>query len=162
MRFLSLAVLSLALGACAGEPAPPPEMTNAERGQIQAEVLEWADQFLNAATSLDAVGVTALFDQNDGHFMAGTSYKPTWQAHLDGTRDLYADWESWDAEWGTKRIDVLSPEAALFVGEMSGTLQLPDGTEFDRKMTFSFVLRKKDGVWTGLYGHGSGVSSARD
>ena len=165
MRFLSFSLVAsfaIALGACAGEPAPPTEMTNAERGQIQAEVLEWADQFLAAATSLDASGVSSLFDQADGHFMAGTAYRPNWQAHLQGTQELYAGWDAWEAEWGTKRIDVLSSDAALFVGETSGSLRLSDGTELDKETMFSFVLRKKDGVWLGLYGHGSAVHTARN
>jgi len=162
MRVLSFALFSLALGACAGEPAPPPEMTNAERGKIQAEVQAWADQFLAAATSLDAAGVSALYDQADGHFMAATSYQPNSQAHLGFMEDLYAGWEAWETEWGTKRIDVLSPESALFVGETTGTLRLPDGTEFDKKTVFSFVLRKNDGIWTGLFGHASDLTTPRE
>jgi ketosteroid isomerase-like protein len=137
-------------------------MTNAERGQIQAEVMAWADQFLEAATNLDAAGVAALFDQDDGHFMAGTTYRPNSQAHFDGTQELYAGWDAWEAVWGTKRIDVLSPEAALFVGETSGTLMLRDGSEFDRRTAMTFVLRKKDGVWRGLYGHAAGASTPRE
>ena len=162
MRAFSSVCLALLLGGCAGG-APPPaqEMTNAERGQIQAEVMAWADQFLQAATSLDAAGLVALFDQDDGHFMAGTDYWPTPQAHFSGLQELYSGWAAWEAEWGTKRIDVLSPETALFVGETMGTLRLPDGAELDKKTTFSVVLRKKDGLWAGLFGHGAAVHTVR-
>ncbi len=148
--------LLLLLTACAGEAAPPPEMTNAERGQIQVEILAWADQWLDAATSLDAQRATALFDQADGHFMDGTSYLATWDQFLTGTQERYGGWESWEAEWGTRRIDVLAPDIALFVGEASGLLRLRDGGEFDFLTNFSFVLRKKDGVWTGLFGQVAG------
>ena len=161
MKAIPVICLFLVLAACAGEPPPPPEMTNADRGQIQAEVLAWADQFLEAATSLDAQGVGLLFDQADGHFMAGTDYRPSWQAHVDGTRELYGGWEAWEAEWVNNRIDVLSPETALFVGESAGVLTLSDGTELDRVVVFSFVLRKKNGAWTGLFGHATGESTPR-
>ena len=152
MRTISSVCLLLLLGACAGEPAPPPEMTNAERGQIQAEVLAWADQFLDAATNLDAQGVAALFDQADGHFMDGGTYRSNWQDFLTGTQELYGTWESWEGAWDTRRVDVLAPDVALLVGETSGVLQYPDGGEFDFRTYFSFVLRKKDGVWLGLFG----------
>ena len=159
MRAFSSACAVLLLAACAGEPAPPPEMTNAERGQIQAEVQDWADRYLEAGTNLDSQGLAALFDQADGHFMAGTSYRPTWQAFLDSTQELYGSWDAWEAEWATRRIDVLSPDAALFVGEAVGLLRYPDGTEFNRRTVFSFVVQKKEGVWTGLFGHAGGEST---
>ena len=197
MRFISGIGLLLLLTACAGEAAPPPEMTNAERGQIQVEVLAWADQgpsnvvfhivqtgpahewrgwdivplveaafFELAPNELFDLGVLdaehALFDQADGHFMDGSSYLATWDQFLTGTQERYGGWESWDAEWGTRRIDVLAPDIALFVGEASGLLRLRDGGEFDFLTNFSFVLRKKDGVWTGLFGQVAGSRTPRE
>ena len=162
MKAISAACLLLVLGACAGEPAPPPEMTNAERGQIQAEVLAWADQWLEAATNLDAQEAAAFFDQADGHFLRGASYEATWQEFLDGSQELYDSWDAWEGQWDTRRIDVLAPDAALFVGEAVGLLWYPDGREFDHRAVFSFVVRKKDGVWTGLFGHASASSTPRE
>jgi hypothetical protein len=151
----------MAAAACAGEPASPPEMTNAERGQIQAEVLDWADQWLEAGTNLDGVGVSALFDQADGHFSNGATYLPNWQRFRDVSLELYAGWEAWEAEWGTRRVDVLSEEAALFVGEAIGMIREEGGTEMDNRAVFSFVVRKVDGEWKGLFGHVTGASSPR-
>ena len=162
MRAIAGVFLLFALTSCAGEPAPPPEMTNAERGQIQAEVQAWADHWLEAATNLDANGAAALFDQADGHFMDGTSYRPTWQIFLTETQNLYSGWESWESQWDTRRIDVLAYDAALFVGEASGLLRYPDGREFDFGTHFSFVLRKKDGIWKGLFGQVAGSRILRD
>lgn len=156
MRILSLAGIGFLLVACAGEPEPPPEMTNAERGQIQAEVLAWSDQFLEAVANLDAQGVVLLFDEADGHFVDGSAYFSGSAPLLAHFKELYGGWESWEGEWATRRIDVLSPEAALFVGEATGKLKPRDGGELAHRTYFSFVLRKKDGVWAGLFGHVSG------
>jgi uncharacterized protein (TIGR02246 family) len=137
-------------------------MTNAERGQIQAEVLAWSDQFLAAVNNRDAQGVALLFDQADGHFIDVGSYLPNWSAFLTSTQELYAGWESWNGAWETRRIDVLAPDAALFVGEAVGMLKPREGGELDHRTDFSFVVRKKDGVWTGLFGHVSGSWTARE
>ncbi len=162
MRALSLAGIGFLLAACAGEPAPPPEMSNAERGQIQAEVLAWSDQFLVAVNDLDAQGVALLFDQADGHFVDAGRYLSGWAPFLANTQELYGGWTSWAGAWGTRRIDVLSPETALFVGEATGQVQQREGGDFDHQTQFSFVVRKKDGVWTGLFGHVSGTWTARE
>lgn len=158
MRAFSGSCLLVLLGACTGEPAPPPEMTSAERGEIQAEVLEWSDQFLEAVKRVDAEAVTGLFHSEDGHFVSGDSYLATPQAHRASTRELYATWETWQGEWETRRVDVFSPEAALLVGEVVGVIKPVDGEEVDHTTLFSFVLQKEEGVWNGLFGH---VSASR-
>jgi len=137
-------------------------MTSTERGQIQAEVLEWSDQWLDALSNLDAQGVGALFDQADGHFLNGVAYRATWQDFLTSSQELYGSWDTWEGRWGTRRIDVLAPDAALFVGEATGMVRYADGREFDNKVAFSFVLRKSEDVWTGLFGHVTGALTPRD
>jgi len=156
MRVISGSCLLLLFAACTGEPPPPPEMTNAERGEIQAEVLEWSDQFLEAVNRIDSEAVLALFDPADGHFVNSGSYWATPQAHRAGKQELYAGWETWQGEWETRRVDVLSPERALLVGEVVGVMKPVDGGEIDHQTFFSFLLRKEEGVWRGLFGHVSG------
>jgi ketosteroid isomerase-like protein len=138
-------------------------MTNQERGEIQAEVLEWSDRFLDNLSHLDAAGVAGLFDQGAAHFANGAEYQPTWQAMSSGTQALYREWESWTGEWESRRVDVLAPDAALVVGQAVGTLAMPDGTEYDVLPVFSFVLRKNDdGSWTGLFGQVASERVARE
>lgn len=162
MRAIPGVFLFLLLAGCAGDSAPSQEMTNAERGQIQAEVLNWSDQWLAAGTSLDAQGVAALFDEADGHFTEGGVYQPNWQAMLEHSQELYGSWEEWQAEWGSRRVDVLAPDLALLVGETVGTIRRGEGGLFDVRATFSFVVRKKDGVWKGLYGQVGGIWTPRE
>jgi hypothetical protein len=151
------------LSACTGGEAPAPEMTNEERGQIQAEVLGWSDQFLSNVNNVDAQGVADLFDSSDAHFIEGATYHPSWQAFLTGTRELYSGWEGWQGEWVTRRVDVLDFDAALLVGEVTSVLTLQDGTEYDNRALFSFVVRRgEDGAWSGLFGHVSGARTVRD
>jgi len=153
MRTFAGVVLGLFLTGCAGEPPPPPEMTNQERGEIQAQVLEWSDRFLEHLNYLDAAGVAGLFDRDEAHFGNGAEYQSTWQALSDGTQALYRDWESWTGEWESRRVDVLAPDAALVVGQAAGVLTLPDGSEYEARPLLSFVLKKgEDGSWVGLYG----------
>ena len=161
MRALSGILLLVLLSACAGEPAPPAEMTNAERGQIQAEVLGWSDQWLAAASSLDAEGAAAMFDQSEAHFTDGAVYQLNWRAMLEHSQELYGSWDEWQGEWSTRRVDVLAPDLALLVGETSSMIRRDDGGEFDVQATFSFLLRKEEGVWRGLYGQVGGTWTPR-
>lgn len=158
MRFLFGTFLLFGLIACAAETAPPQELTNADRGQIQAEVLDWSDQWLAAATGLDAQGVAGLMDQADAHFMMEGAYNATWQDFLTSTQRDFLGLAEWQGEWGMRRIDVLAWDAALFVGETVGRVRLSDGAEADSRTVFSFVVRKKEGLWVGLYGQAGEVA----
>lgn len=161
MRSYALVFAALAAFSCTGESAPV-EMTNAERGQVQAEVLTWADQWLDAVSNLDPQGVASLLDQADGHFFNGTSYRSNWQAFLNGTQELYSGWDAWEGEWGARRVDVLSPDAALLVGEARGMVRFLDGTEADNHVAWSFVLRRSDTGWKALFGHVTGSTTPRE
>jgi ketosteroid isomerase-like protein len=163
MKTLYGICLGLFVLACAGEPASPPEMTNQERGEIQAQALEWSDQFLDNLNHLDAHGVATLFDEADAHFANGADYQPSWQAFSTGTQELYREWESWSGQWESRRVDVLAPDAALVVGQVTGTMTTADGTEYDVRPLFSFVLRKnEDGGWSGLFGQVASERTPRD
>lgn len=160
MRAITFATCAVLLG-CAGGPAPV-EMTNAERGQIQAEVLTWSDQWLEAVSNLDAQGAASLMDRADGHFYHGATYRANWQEFLAASEELYGGWDAWEAEWGTRRVDVLSPDAALLVGDAEGMVRYPDGTEADNRVAWSFVLRRSEGGWKGLFGHVAGSTTPRE
>ena len=153
MRLFSAAVACALVVACGGGTEAAPELTNADRSQIQAEVLDWSDQWLENGTNLDAQGVALLFDEADGHFVNGGRYQATWQEFLTESQELYGGWESWEGQWGPRRIDVLADDAALFVGQMQSVIVDKEGVESDVQVTFSFVLRKRDGAWKGLFGH---------
>jgi hypothetical protein len=91
----------------------------------------------------------------------GGQYQPNWQAFLTHSQELYGSWESWEGQWGSRRIDVLASDAALFVGQMASVIKDDEGVESDVQTTFSFVLRKKEGVWKALFGQVGGVWTPR-
>jgi hypothetical protein len=137
-------------------------MTAAERGQLQAETLGWADQYLEAGTNLDAMGVALLFDQADAHFFSGSTYWSNWDAIRVGLEEVYGSWEQWEGEWATRRVDVLSPEVAVLTGQITGLLRFDDGREFNNQVGLSFVLRKTDAGWKGLFGHAAASRTLRE
>jgi len=138
--------------------APPAEMTEAEIAQIEAEVMNWSDQWLEAATNLDAEGTAALMDPEDAHFVAGgTAYRATWAEYLAGSQELYGGWEVWGGEWDARRVDILGPGVALLTGQATGPVRVVDGGEFTNRVRLTFVVRKTEGEWKGFYGHVSGV-----
>jgi uncharacterized protein (TIGR02246 family) len=157
MRALAAAAVLLMVSAC--QAPPPAEMTDAERAQIEAEVLAWSDQWLEAGTNLDAEGVAALFDQDDGHFVSGVLYSGTWAEFLSGSRELYGGWEEWGGTWDARRVDILGPGVALMTGQATGPLTLADGRRLTNRARFSFVVRETEGEWRGLYGHVSAAST---
>ena len=161
MRLFSAVLAGSLLLACGGETESAPEMTSAQRGQIQAEVLDWSDQWLESATNLDPEGVALLMDRADGHFVDGGVYQASWQDILTHSQELYGSWESWEGNWGPRRIDVLSEDAALLVGPIPSVITNAQGVVSDVQVTFSFVLRKKDGVWKGLFGQVGGTWTPR-
>ena len=162
MRVFSIICLTLLFAGCGGEgPPPPQEMTAAERSQIQAEVLDWADQYLEAASSLDFMGVVLLFDQADGHFLSGSRYWSTWEAMRKGLEELYGGWDLWEGQWATRRVDVLSADAALLVGEAAGLIRFEDGREFDNQAGFSFILRKTPEGWKAIFGQAAATRTSR-
>lgn len=158
--FFGVVAVSL-LAACTGGTDAAPEMTSADRSLIQGEVLDWSDRWLETGTNLDAQGVASLFDKADGHFIDGGQYQATWQEYLTHSQELYRGWESWEGTWGSRRIDVLADDAALLVGQVESVITTDEGVEADVQSTFSFVLRKKEGVWKALFGQVDGVWTPR-
>ena len=157
MRLFSAVLACSLLVACGGGTEAAPELTSADRSGIQAEILDWSDQWLESGTNTDAQGVALLFDEADGHFAAGGQYPATWQGFLSHSQQLFRSWENWEGRWGPRRIDVLANDAALFVGKMESVTTDDEGIESDVQTTFSFVLRKKEGVWKALFGQVGGI-----
>ena len=155
----ALVVIGLAFFFYSSPTAPPSsEITEAQIAEIEAEVLDWSDQWLEAGTNLDSEGVAALLDQDDGHFVSGAAYRATWAEYLAGSQEVYGSLKEWGGEWDARRVDILGPGVALLTGQATGPWTLADGSRFTNRVRFTMVVREIEGVWKALYGH---ISSAR-
>jgi hypothetical protein len=99
------------------------EMTEAEIAQIEAEVREWADEFLNAWSGDTRTGCEAnLVRVHPDHvvFLRGGEprRKADWLDWCLNTNEGLADFIG---EWTDRQVRVLSPDAAVFIGRWSGT-----------------------------------------
>ena len=111
----------------AGCQIPPPEMTEAEIAQIEAEVMEFAEAWLN------------VWEQNDCE--AGAVFlHPTQSSFLwEGKALSRAEWleictpftenrESFTGHWNEVTVRVLTSDAAVFVGTYTDTIRFVSGT----------------------------------
>jgi hypothetical protein len=121
--------------------APPPEMTDAEKAQIEAELMEVTDALTEAwnAWDIDA-SMSFLHPERTSFAWAGTVYD------FDGLRERYSEvWAGADRQetaWTTRKVEVLSEDAVFFQGSFELRIFYSDGRE---------VLYPGTCHWTGLY-----------
>ena len=143
MKVLAAVYLILPLVAC---QASPPEMTHAKRAQIEAEVAAVGEQLMEAMDNLDVQALSALYDPSSMHGNDGLVYYPTydeWVAHVEL---LLGSFQELSSEWTSARVDVLAPDAALFVGQSEARLESTEQGE-SREGYVTLVLRNIDGAW---------------
>lgn len=101
--------------------APPPEMTEAERAQIEAEVMEFADRWL------DAWRVEVNCDANLP-LMHPERLAMPYEGEIINRDEWYgmclmrsASVASATFGWTSREVRVLAPDAAVFIGSYSST-----------------------------------------
>jgi hypothetical protein len=100
-------------------------MTEAERAQIEAEVLEVAETMVDGFMQLDGelIATTAhpdLVFAYGGHVLNRDTYREAMVAWPEGK-------ESWEGGWVETDVRVLSPDLAVFSGTMEFTVRYSDG-----------------------------------
>jgi len=144
IKALAEIYLLLSLVAC---QVSPPAMTHAERARIEAEVTAVGEQLMEAMNNLDVEALSALYDPSSMHGNDGSVYYPTyaeWVAHVEL---LLGSFEELSSEWTNTRVDVLAPDAALFVGQSQARLKGAEQGE-SREGYVTLVLRNLDGAWS--------------
>jgi ketosteroid isomerase-like protein len=99
-----------------------------------------------AMNNLDVEALSALYDPSSMHGNDGSVYYPTydeWVAHIEL---LFGSFEGLSIEWKNRRVDVLAPDAALFVGQSAAWLRRTEQGE-SREGHVTLVLRRIDGAW---------------
>lgn len=146
----SLAILLLFSG-CQG--SAPQQISDADRAQVETGVRAAADQWIGAWEAGDAEGTADLLVPSIGDFMYGESYWVDPEQYVAGARGLYADWESMEGDWTRTRLDVLAPNAGVFVGDRSSLAHRSDGSEWDVRSLVTFVMTRDETGWKILHGH---------
>jgi hypothetical protein len=100
MRTLAAVAVPLLVAAC--QTTPPPEMTEAERAQIQSEVEAVGDQWMAAVNAINPDAAGDLFDPAGTHCVDGGYYAnyAEWQDHLEA---LFSTWEDMNMAWTSTR-----------------------------------------------------------
>ena len=133
-------------------PTAPPEMTEAEVAQIEAEVMEFVDAFL------DAWRVEVNCDSNLPLFHPDRLVMP-YEGEIINRDEWHemclmrsANVASATFIWTSREVRVLAPDAAVFIGSYSATWEYRDGSPTGHVPTSSVggvAERTPDGwVWT--------------
>jgi len=123
-------------------------MTEAERAQIEAEVMALGDQFLGSMGDLEIETMLSLYDPATMHGNDGWPYYATldeWRAHLE---DLFSGFVAIEgASWTETRIDVLAHDAAHFAGQSDLIVTRENGEKSRVQGSISLLMRNIDGLW---------------
>jgi hypothetical protein len=122
--FAAVAVLVL-VSAC--QAPPPAEMTDAERAQIEAEVLALAQGWMDIWDENDCEAASIFLNPESLSFLwSGQALnRSEW---LEACIPIVANRESFSGNWTETKVHVLSPDAAVFVGTYTATYSYVDDT----------------------------------
>ncbi|MGD8360982.1 MAG: nuclear transport factor 2 family protein [Gemmatimonadota bacterium] len=131
-------------------PTAPPEMTEAEIAQVEADAATVGDQWLAAVNGINADAFLDLFDSANTYAVDG-AYYATYDEWVGRIQRLFSTWENVDWAWGETRVDVIAPDAAMFVGQTEGTRTRTDGQTSNARVGVTLLVRKIGGVWKIVY-----------
>ena len=142
-----LVVLGVGFLLYSSPAAPPAEMTQAEIAQIEAAVTAVADECVTAMNNLDLEAMAALYDPASMHGNDGANYYATFDEWMTHLHELFGSFEELDSEWTNTRVDVLAPDAALFVGQSDWTVKRAERADSRVEGYITWVMRNLDGAW---------------
>ena len=142
MRFAALAVLLLAT-AC---QTAPPEMTEAEIAQIEAEVMEAMEEYFEGWRVLD-IEMAMPFTETAS--WSWSSVPLDYASVRERTEASHAGLESYEGGWAETKIRVLTPDAAVFQGVYGGTLTFTSGVieHWPDNVTQTNLVERTEGGW---------------
>jgi len=140
----------LLLVAC---QTPPPELTQAEVAQIEADVMEVALSMHEGFRALDAEAVATVFHPTESGF--------DWNGQIYNGTDIVAplarNFENRVAderEWVDMRVKVISRNVALFLGSAQATMQQTSGEiiRYPGNLYFSLLFERTNEGWKSTFG----------
>jgi hypothetical protein len=157
--FGAFLILVLAVGC----QAPPAEMTEAERAQIEAEVLAWSEVWEEGWEPANRCEILrALFHPDHPVRLAGGEPQGR-DGWFEFCMSNYATWVSFSGTWGDREVRVISPDAAVLITRYDGTWEFEDGTTDRRPAGVHRILleRAPDG-WGATFMQNSAGPSAEE
>jgi uncharacterized protein (TIGR02246 family) len=122
-------------------------MTEAEQAEIQAEAMVVADQLMTALNTLDPEVAAALYDRSKMHGNDGAVYFATYDEWVAHNEEFFGRFEELEGGWTNTRVDVLAPDAALFVGQNEMAVTQVSGARTNIQGYITLVMKKTDGAW---------------
>jgi len=137
--------------------APPAGMTEAEIAQVEAEVMDWAEDLSTAYEQLSRDRLAGYWLQENVSSVSFAERAVGLEEIAAIIQNLMANRASIDQEWlPGSVVDVLSPTMALFQGTMRSSVTTPDGNAFVQRVHHTILLKKVDGSWKIQRSHVSG------
>ncbi len=110
-------------------PAGSPGMTEAEIAQIEAQVLETAQAWMDVWEDMDTDCERGAEFWHPEHMVYFSSGEPTTPSSwLEVCNRLTQNRAGFSGEWTDTEVRVLSQDAAVFVGRQTGTFEYLDGS----------------------------------
>lgn len=151
----ALAAASITLGTLprqhlpATPPSPAQESAEAAIRAVQA-------QMRAAANRLDAEALYAfVLDTDVPPIIENGKLQPTRASALQSTARGFRAFASVSYAYTREHVTLLSPTAALWVGEGRATATLTDGRQVTAPFAETIVLERRDGAWKVLHAHRS-------
>ena len=112
MRTLAAFFVLLLVTAC---QTAPPEMTEAEIAQVEANVLEAIEATFEAWRQLDVEGIMEGWHPTATSWASGARLRDFgWLT--ESNRGIAENYTKWEGGWLETSVTVLNPDAALFQG----------------------------------------------
>jgi hypothetical protein len=126
------------------------EMTEAQIAQIEAEVLEWAEAWMDS-WNVDVHCDATLPLIHPDHVVELTGGAPLKKAEwLEYCKRTNANIAGFTGVWTDTSVRVLSPDAAVFLGRFDGTWEYPDGRTNHRPAGAQLILVERTAEGWGL------------
>lgn len=131
-------------------PTAPPEMTDAERAQIEADVLNLAEAWMDVWRANHCELARDILSPDRLALPVGGRADTSVSDWIDYCTRTIENRAGWSGEWTDTDVRVLSPDAALFVGTYAGTYTYRDGSPARHYPTSAQVIlaERTDTGWS--------------
>jgi ketosteroid isomerase-like protein len=156
MRTPAAFAVLLLVGAC---QTAPPEMTEAEKAQIQTEVLQAAEDWFDGFRQHDLDMLMAAYHPTETSF-SGSRGPRDYATVREGWGNQFENIVKYDLKWTETMVKVLSRDAAMFQGYYDATCTYVDGRilQWPGNANFTVLMERTPDGWkitTGSAGSGT-------